>query len=90
MTSDRGRLANLVVESPGIETVDNQLVGPLPDEVLALTVLAWTALFGAVSFEVFGQFGADTFTDPASIFDVQMGQIIAMLSDSERARASGR
>ncbi len=62
----------------------------LPDEVLAVAILAWTALFGAVSFEVFGQFGADTFTDPASIFDVQMGQIIAMLSDSQRARASGR
>lgn len=62
----------------------------LPDEVLAVAVLAWTALFGAVSFEVFGQFGADTFTDPASIFDVQMRQISAMLADSHRPRVSGR
>lgn len=53
----------------------------LPDGVLANAILAWTALFGAVSFEVFGQFGADTFTDPALIFDVQMRQIVATLSN---------
>jgi len=53
----------------------------LPDGVLAAAILAWTALFGAVSFEVFGQFGADTFTDPALIFDVQMRQAVAMLTD---------
>lgn len=41
----------------------------LPDAVLARGVTVWSALFGAVSFEVFGQYGADTFTDPAELFD---------------------
>lgn len=38
------------------------------DEMLTAAVLAWVSLFGAVSFEVFGQFGPDTFTDPEAMF----------------------
>lgn len=41
----------------------------LSDEVLARSVLLWAALFGAVGFEVFGQYGADTFSDPRALFD---------------------
>ncbi|PTR25741.1 TetR family transcriptional regulator [Rhodococcus sp. OK519] len=41
----------------------------VPDEVLARGVLAWASLFGAVNFEVFGQYGADTFADPAALFE---------------------
>lgn len=41
----------------------------LPDEALARAVLLWVSLFGAVGFEVFGQYGADTFTDPRALFD---------------------
>jgi len=51
----------------------------LPDGALGRAFLAWTALFGAVSFEVFGQFGADTFSDPALIFDHQMRLIVGAL-----------
>lgn len=41
----------------------------VPDELLARGVTAWVALFGAVTFEVFGQYGGDTFTDPAALFE---------------------
>ncbi|CAM3166947.1 TetR/AcrR family transcriptional regulator [Prescottella defluvii] len=41
----------------------------VPDEVLARGVMAWAALFGAVNFEVFGQYGAGTFADPAALFE---------------------
>lgn len=41
------------------------------DRMLCAAVLAWVALFGAVSFEVFGQYGPDTFADPAGLFAVQ-------------------
>ncbi len=41
----------------------------VPDAVLACGVTAWAALFGAVSFEVFGQYGSDTFTDPGALFE---------------------
>jgi AcrR family transcriptional regulator len=34
----------------------------VPDDLMAKGILVWTSLFGAVSFEVFGQYGADTFS----------------------------
>ena len=40
----------------------------VPDIVLARGALVWTSLFGAVSFEVFGQYGADTFAAPDELF----------------------
>lgn len=40
----------------------------LPDELLARGTLVWTALFGAVSFEVFGQYGPDTFRARDELF----------------------
>lgn len=49
------------------------------DDVLVAVVLAWTALFGAVSFEVFGQYGPDTFTDPAALFDALVGLLAGVL-----------
>jgi len=41
----------------------------VPDDLLARGALAWTSLFGAVSFEVFGQYGAEAFTDRELLFD---------------------
>ncbi|BCW73129.1 TetR/AcrR family transcriptional regulator [Arthrobacter sp. NicSoilB8] len=41
----------------------------VPDDLLARGALAWTSLFGAVSFEVFGQYGEETFTDRGQLFD---------------------
>lgn len=41
----------------------------LPDETLARGVLVWTSLFGAVSFEVFGQYGPDTFSAREALFE---------------------
>lgn len=51
----------------------------VPDELLTRGVLVWAALFGAVNFEVFGQYGTDTFTDPAWLFDhhlTVLGEVI--------------
>lgn len=41
----------------------------LPDEILMRGVLVWAALFGAIGFEVFGQYGNATFGDPRALFD---------------------
>jgi hypothetical protein len=41
----------------------------VPDELLANGALVWTSLFGAVSFEVFGQYGPDTFSAPDELFE---------------------
>lgn len=44
-----------------------------PDASLARGVLAWTSVFGAISFEVFGQYGADTFAAREELFEHQLG-----------------
>ncbi|MEQ4567389.1 WHG domain-containing protein [Paenarthrobacter sp. CAP02] len=43
-----------------------------PDHSLARGVLVWTSVFGAVSFEVFGQYGADTFAARDELFEHQL------------------
>ena len=35
-------------------------------------MLGWASLFGCVSFEVFGQYGADTFGAPDDLFEHQL------------------
>lgn len=42
--------------------------------------LAWAALVGAISLEVFGQYGSDTLSDPADVFDGQVRLLIASLT----------
>ena len=49
----------------------------VPDDLLARGALVWTSLFGAISFEVFGQYGADTFTAREELF----GHHLAVLAD---------
>ncbi|WP_087872746.1 TetR/AcrR family transcriptional regulator [Arthrobacter globiformis] len=49
----------------------------VPDVLLARGTLVWTSLFGAVSFEVFGQYGAGTFSAPDELFEHH----IAVLAD---------
>ncbi|GAA1482915.1 TetR/AcrR family transcriptional regulator [Gordonia sinesedis] len=42
------------------------------DAATAMAALLWATMIGAVSLEVFGQYGPDTFTDPKALFDLQM------------------
>ncbi|OBC00946.1 TetR family transcriptional regulator [Mycobacterium sp. 852013-50091_SCH5140682] len=53
---------------------------PGSDGILAKCFLLWAALVGAVSLEVFGQYGADTLTDPGLAFEVQIGLLVEMLA----------
>lgn len=50
-----------------------------PDEVMARGVLAWSSLFGAVSFEVFDQYGPGTFSDVQSLFAHHLEVLVGML-----------
>lgn len=52
------------------------------DGAVAKTVTLWAGLVGAISLEVFGQYGADTFTDPAQIFDLHIRGLIDVLADT--------
>ncbi|MHA7268855.1 TetR/AcrR family transcriptional regulator [Arthrobacter sp. HLT1-20] len=47
----------------------------VPGTVLARGVLVWAALFGAVNFEVFGQYGRTTFSDPAALFELHLAAL---------------
>ena len=44
----------------------------MPDELLLRGTLAWAGIFGCVSFEVFGQYGADTFNAQDELFERQL------------------
>jgi AcrR family transcriptional regulator len=50
----------------------------VPDDQIASGVLVWTSLFGAVSFEVFGQYGADTFSARDQLFEHQLAVLAGM------------
>lgn len=53
---------------------------PGDDGVLARCLLLWASLVGAVSLEVFGQYGADTLRAPATVFDLQMDLLVDTLT----------
>lgn len=50
------------------------------DGVLTKCLVLWAALVGAISLEVFGQYGSDTWTDPALAFDAQVALLTGMLA----------
>jgi Tetracyclin repressor-like, C-terminal domain len=57
--------------------------------------MLWTVLFGAVSLEVFGQYGPDTFAEPGLLFEHQVTSAVTTLaaqtgSPGPGARGAGR
>jgi hypothetical protein len=50
------------------------------DSAVGKCILLWAGLVGAISLEVFGQYGADTLTDPRLVFDTQVRLLIDMLT----------
>jgi AcrR family transcriptional regulator len=57
-----------------LKAIRGELGLAVPEALLARGALAWTSVFGAISFEVFGQYGADTFAARDELFEhhVQM------------------
>ncbi|WP_120522482.1 TetR/AcrR family transcriptional regulator [Arthrobacter celericrescens] len=51
----------------------------VPEDLVTRGVLIWTSLFGAVSFEVFGQYGADTFAARDELFAHQLGLLAGII-----------
>lgn len=67
--------------SADLEAIRGELGLAIPAGPLARGALVWTSLFGAVSFEVFGQYGADTFAARDELYEhhLQALQAIAGL-----------
>lgn len=49
------------------------------DSAVGKCFLLWAGLVGAISLEVFGQYGADTLRKPEAVFDIQVLLLIDML-----------
>ena len=45
-------------------------------------IVLWTGLVGAVSIEVFGQYGPDTLSDPAAVFELQLDLLVGALAEA--------
>lgn len=54
----------------------------VPDSLLANGALVWTSVFGAISFEVFGQYGEETFAARDELFDHHL-QVLARVAGLE-------
>ena len=50
-----------------------------PDGLIARGLLMWAALFGCISFEVFGQYGPDSFTQPQDLFEHQLKVLVELM-----------
>ncbi|GAA5115270.1 TetR/AcrR family transcriptional regulator [Alloalcanivorax gelatiniphagus] len=47
-----------------------------PDRLIARGLYAWAALFGCVTWEVFGQYGPDTFAEPGDLFEHHLAVLL--------------
>jgi hypothetical protein len=47
------------------------------DAIVLKCFTLWAALVGAISLEVFGQYGADTLTNPTGLFERQIELLLA-------------
>ncbi|CAN5864534.1 TetR/AcrR family transcriptional regulator [soil metagenome] len=50
------------------------------DLAVAKCFTFWAGIVGAISLEVFGQYGTDTVTDPSSVFELQLRLLIDLLA----------
>lgn len=62
-----------------IERIRAEFGLDMPNWAMARTLTVWTGLFGAVSFDVFDMYGAQTFTDRAQVFDIHLDNLCAIL-----------
>jgi AcrR family transcriptional regulator len=74
---ERGPSAVPAPLAADLDAIRRELGVEVPDALLARGALVWTSLFGAISFEVFGQYGAGTFSAPDELFEHH----IAVLAD---------
>lgn len=77
------RLTDEVAPQPmssDFERIRHEFAFPGDDQVVAKCFLLWAGVLGAISLEVFGQYGADTLTDPEEVFDAQLRLLVGVLS----------
>ncbi|MFY9776525.1 MAG: TetR-like C-terminal domain-containing protein, partial [Trebonia sp.] len=68
--ADQAAVIAALVTTPGLPAV--------PSEVVVRGVIAWTQLFGMISFELFGQF-VGSFEPAGTLFDYAVAQLAAFV-----------
>lgn len=66
--------------SSDFERIRHEFGFPGDDLVIAKCFLLWAGVLGAISLEVFGQYGADTLTDVEAVFDAQLRLLVDVLT----------
>jgi hypothetical protein len=66
--------------SSDFERLRQEFGFPGDDQVLTKCFLLFAGVMGAISLEVFGQYGADTLTDADPLFDAQLRLLVGVLS----------
>ncbi len=77
------RLTNHVAAQPmssDFDRIRHEFGFPGDDQVVTKCFLLWAGVLGAISLEVFGQYGADTLTDPEPVFEAQLRLLVGVLS----------
>jgi AcrR family transcriptional regulator len=77
------RLTNTVAPQPmsaDFERIRQEFGFPGDDPVIARCFALWAGVVGAISLEVFGQYGADTLTDPKAMFEAQMRLLVGVIT----------
>lgn len=69
--------------SADFERVRQEFGFPGDDPVIAKCFAIWAGVVGAISLEVFGQYGPDTLSDPRTVFDTQVRLLVSMLTRSD-------
>ncbi len=67
------------VLSSDLAAIRDEFGPALPDAVIAAGSMLWATLIGAVSLEVFGQYGAGTFRHPEELFEAQMRLVLSRI-----------
>jgi AcrR family transcriptional regulator len=78
-------LSNTVVTQPTSSDFDGiraEFGFDADDATVMKCLVLYAGLVGAISLEVFGQYGADTLTDVSAVFDGQVGLLIQVLTTS--------
>ena len=69
--------------SSDFERLRQEFGFPGDDPVVAKCFAIWAGVVGAISLEVFGQYGANTLSDPQAVFDTQVRVLVGLLSQSD-------
>ena len=69
--------------SADFERLRREFGFPGDDPVIAKCFAFWAGVMGAISLEVFGQYGTDTISDPEAVFDTQLRLLVDILAQPD-------